>query len=427
MNREQATRVAVIGAGPAGCTAAALLARNGASVMVLDDGKRPELIVGESLVPMLVEVFRALGIEDEVRALGVHKPGVTFTIDEAAAFELSFEAVRGVLPTYSYNVPRQPFDALIQETAKRSGARLVSLTAGLTTGGDGREVALDAATLAAIPEWQGEQPDFLVDASGRRRLLAKHLGLKAVKGRRVDVAHFAHYEGCEIPQPAGQVIIGRMREGWSWQIPLPNQRLSVGVVIDKTDAQRYGSTGEAQLEGLIDADPRLSLTCRGRRRVSNLATYANYQLTSERAYGPGWAAVGDAFGFVDPMLSPGLCMAMLSAFELAKRLPARGGVNGSLEDGLRSYEAWFAKSLRDWQSLIDYFYDGRIFAIYKSGLAMSARHPGKPAAMIERHISRNLAGMASGAYTSRFYSKLLLKALGRFGKGAFAAKDFAIR
>ena len=79
----RARRIAVVGSGPAGATVAALLAKKGADVVLLDDGARPPLVVGESLVPQLVPVFRRLGIEDEVARIGVKKPGVTVTFCRA--------------------------------------------------------------------------------------------------------------------------------------------------------------------------------------------------------------------------------------------------------------------------------------------------------------------------------------------------------
>ncbi|MEZ5386516.1 MAG: tryptophan 7-halogenase, partial [Prosthecobacter sp.] len=123
---ERPTRIAIIGAGPAGATTAALLAKRGASVVILDDGKRPELVVGESLIPLMVAAFRELGIEEQVKSFGMHKPGVTFTIDDKTEFKLSFQAVQGILPTYSYNVPRREFDQLLLDTALQSGATMVT-------------------------------------------------------------------------------------------------------------------------------------------------------------------------------------------------------------------------------------------------------------------------------------------------------------
>ncbi len=425
------TRVAIVGAGPAGTCLATLLARQGVSTVIFDDGKRPDLVVGESLVPLLVKIFQSLGIEDEVKALGVHKPGATFTIDAETAFELSFQAVRGVLPTYAYNVPRKEFDALMLRTAMTSGAHLLNAEARLEAvpvgNGQPATVRLAAESLALIPEWNNEPADLLVDASGRRRIFARLLGIEADVGPRKDVAHFAHFTGCRDPEPAGQIVISRLAHGWSWRIPLTEGRLSVGVVINKEAAKSYGATGEEVLNAVIERDPRLSRDCAARQRVTPVATYANYQLISHRGAGPGWAMVGDAFGFVDPMLSPGLCMAMQSAEKLAEAIPAQAHALEHAAAALDSYWRWFRRFLSAWQDLVDFFYDGRIFAIYKTGTGWSQRYPGKVAELMERHISKNLAGMAAGALVDRPYPRGLLRMLARFGIRDVSPADFAIR
>jgi flavin-dependent dehydrogenase len=411
---ERSTRVAIIGAGPAGATTAALLARSGASVAVIDDGMRPPLIVGESLVPQLVPVFRRLGIEDRVSAIGVRKPGVTITFDAEEEIQLSFMAVRGILPTYAYNVPRKAFDDLISETAREAGVEFVHARAEMeveSLDGSGQRVRLKPETLSRVSGWGGEEPDFLIDASGRRRLFAKLMEVGAAAGPRTDVSHFAHYENCPWPEPAGQVMTMRLERGWGWRIPLPGPKLSLGVVINKEDARQYGSTPEEQLEGAIAADARMKVECKERRRVSPVATFANYQLISDIAYGPNWAMVGDAFGFVDPMLSPGLCMAMVSAEHLADAIRPMGGIDVGLPSRLARFDAWYREHLTAWQSLVDYFYSGEIFAIQKTGMGLSRKLPAVVSALIQRHIEKNLSGMASGAYTARSYSRWLLRAL----------------
>ncbi len=425
---ERPTRIAIIGAGPAGATTAALLAKRGASVVILDDGKRPELVVGESLIPLMVSAFRELDIEEQVKQFGMHKPGVTFTIDDETEFKLSFQAVQGILPTYSYNVPRREFDQLLLDTALQSGATMVTTQVKLDgPHADGAEVRLAPETLAQIPTWEGTAPDLIIDASGRRRLTAKLLQLKAESGPRTDVAHFAHYTGCVLPDPDGQVIISRLKHGWSWRIPLTDGRLSIGVVMNKDAAKTFGTSPAEQLENVIENEPRLRAIGENRQRVTPVATYANYQLISERASGPGWAAVGDAFGFVDPMLSPGLCMAMESARVLAASIPSHGGLDARTPARLKRYGHWFERSLRHWQSLVDYFYDGRIFAIYTAGMEMSAKHPGRPAEVIDGHITYNLAGMAAGAFTSRLYSRFLLATLAVVSLRKGKAGGYAIR
>ena len=115
------------------------------------------------------------------------------------------------------------------------------------------------------------------------------------------------------------MIIGRLAEGWCWRIPLPG-RLSVGVVMNKDAAAKLGRTPEERLEAAIARDPVLAAAGANRRRLTEVFTYTNYQLVSTRGHGPGWAMAGDAFGFVDPMLSPGVFLALHSAELLADNL-----------------------------------------------------------------------------------------------------------
>ncbi|MGH8093661.1 MAG: NAD(P)/FAD-dependent oxidoreductase [Chthoniobacterales bacterium] len=419
--------IAVIGGGPSGATVAAFLARAGFSVVIFDQGARPELVVGESLVPQLVPIFRELGIEERVAQLGIKKPGVTVTFDAGEEIELSFTAVRGVLPTYAYNVPRDAFDQLLINVAGESGARIVPQPAALEIDPRTKMARLQSESLGMVAEWNGAQPDLLIDATGRRRLFAKLAGIEAVVGERRDISHFAHYENCPWPEPAGQVMTMRLACGWGWRIPLPGPKLSLGVVLNRDDARRFGDTPEEQLEGVIESDPRLKVELKDRRRVSPIATYANYQLISKAGSGPNWALVGDAFGFVDPMLSPGVCLALESAQKLARAVLARGASKSGLARRLDQYWHWFAATLAAWQNLIDYFYDGRIFAMQKTGMDMGARFPGRLSDAMQRHVEKNLSGMASGAYIARPYSRFLLRFLGRYGIRGWEPADFAIR
>jgi hypothetical protein len=150
-------------------------------------------------------------------------------------------------------------------------------------------------------------------------VIARLLSIPARRGPRDDVAHFAHYTGWAWDEAPGYVMIGRVTGGWSWRIPL-RDRLSVGVVLDRGVAQRLGDTPLARLEASIAGTPELAATLRDATRASGIATYSNYQLVTTRGFGPGWVAAGDAFGFVDPMLSPGTSVALRSAEWLADAL-----------------------------------------------------------------------------------------------------------
>ena len=106
-----------------------------------------------------------------------------------------------------------------------------------------------------------------------------------------------------MPKPAGQAVITRLKPGWCWRIPLLHA-LSIGVVVDKDHAKKYGSTAEEQLEAMIEQNKPLAEACPNRKLITTVTSYANYQLISDQGHGDGWVSVGDSFGFVDPMLSP---------------------------------------------------------------------------------------------------------------------------
>ncbi len=240
-------------------------------------------------------------------------------------------------------------------------------------------------TLAEAPWLCGRQPDLLVDSTGRTRLFARTMEIPAELGPRKDVSYFAHYEGFVEHPPSGQVIIGRMdHAGWSWRIPL-RDCLSVGVVLNKDEASPLGATPEERLEAAIARDSQLSAAGKDRRRVSEVAVYTNYQLVSARGHGPGWVMTGDAFGFVDPMLSPGMWLALHSAEILSENL-----------DDLPAYTREMRKLIKAWMDLIQYFYDGRMFAMYHTGAHFEHAYPGKISDTIKTYINQKLCDRSDG-------------------------------
>jgi flavin-dependent dehydrogenase len=425
-------RIAIVGAGPAGSALAILLARHGAEVTLFDDGRRPELLVGESLVPAIVPIMKRLGLEEDARSIGLQKPGVSFAWTADDRFSFTFERFAPAVFPYAYNIARPGFDDLLVARAMEAGARRVDARARLVRPADNRiELALDADTLAAAPHLAGRQPDLIVDATGRARQAAHALDIAARVGPRRDVAHFAHFEGFTWSDPPGQVLIARLAAGWSWRIPLQD-RLSVGIVLGRDDAARLGPTPEERLEHAIAVDPFLAPALDGAKRVTSVATFANYQLTSTRAVGPGWVMVGDAFGFVDPMLSPGVYLALRSSELVADALAPlvrRGAAPSPAEIGaaLRPYVLAYENLLGAWTDLIGYFYGGQMMALMRAGQDWMRQRSGIAARVAQRHIERRVALLASGTDTTGRYSRALLRFLTRHALRGVEPGPFAIR
>ena len=403
--------IAIIGAGPAGSVLAALLANRGHAVVVFDENNRPEMIAGESLVPGLIPVLRRLGIEERVANIGVLKPGVTFYPGAGKEVAFRFASLPHRYPRYAYNVPRPQFDRILQDRFQQAGVELVETQVSLSS--EGEHIRLAPENLALSKTFRGSEPDLVVDASGRRRLIAKHFGIGARVGPRKDVSHFSHFEGFDPEQPSGQVRINRLQNGWAWRIPLRG-KMSFGIVLDRQAAVELGKTPEDRLENAVRQDPFLREETRGLRRVSTVQTYGNYQLISDRGFGGNWASVGDAFGFVDPMLSPGMMVAVESAVVLDELLA--GGE--PLAVALPNYSDYMTAQLEAWMELISYFYDGRIFDLHELGREMQSRHSFLPFGILERFMSSNMAGMASGFTTASPFSRGVLRYMDRFVVGA---------
>jgi flavin-dependent dehydrogenase len=185
------------------------------------------------------------------------------------------------------------------------------------------------------------------------------------------------------------------------------------------------------LHAAIAGHPWLSGIAGDARRVSAVATYANYQLISERGVGPGWVMVGDAFGFVDPMLSPGVFLALRSAELVADALAplARRRATASpneLATALASYATVQYGMLAAWMDLIAYFYDGRMVALFRAGRDWLGRGSALRTAA-QNHIERHIALQATGTATTSRYSRGLLRLLSRHGLRGVDPVPLAIR
>jgi flavin-dependent dehydrogenase len=425
-------RAAIIGAGPAGSALAILLARQGWDVTLFDDGRHPELLVGESLVPAAVPILRRLGLEEEIAAFSRVKPGVSFIWSPSDRVGVTFARFAPAVFPYAYNVPRPRFDRVLLAGAIASGVHHVPVRARLQPAQprSGAEVALAPETLAAAPGPGDRTPHLIVDATGRARQVARALGIAARLGPRKDVAHFAHFEGVRWDDAPGQVLVARGAAGWSWCIPLQEQ-VSIGIVLGHDHAAALGGSPEARLGRAIATNPWLSSVSGDARRVSGVATYSNYQLISERGYGRGWVMVGDAFGFIDLMLSPGVFLSLRSAELLADALSPLGqrGIPdpAELDSALASYASDQTAMLAAWFELVGYLYDGRLLALIKAGRTWVESGSGFLKAAAEAHISRHVGLLASGAATTSRYSRGLLRFMTRYGLRGVNPADLAIR
>jgi hypothetical protein len=384
-------RVAIVGGGPAGAFAGAVLAARGIEVTIFERGKRPPIIVGESLVPAIIPFIKRLGIEQEVADFSIWKGGATFVYDSEYRLSFRFDEVRGAKTTYSYNVPRDRFDAAALAAAEKAGVRVVREGARIERIGETDRLKLSDDTLASAG--MDAQPDFIVDAGGRNRQIARLLAIPTVDGDRRDTALHAHFEGVDV-EIEGNVHTDRLEHGWAWRIPLPG-RVSMGVVIDSEFIRKFGNSPEEQMDNFLREDPVIRDFAKPARRVSPVVKYTNYQSRATRGVGENWAMLGDAFGFIDPVFSSG----MLIAFEGADRLAAALLSNNASE--LQRYEQETLHSLESWQRVISWFYDGRLLTLFKVGQYVDQTMLGK---LMSFHFRKHMPRIFTGEDATNRYS-----------------------
>ncbi len=307
--------VLIIGGGPAGATAATLLAGKGRHVVMLEKDQHPRFHIGESLLPLNLRIFDKLGVSEDMAAIGVHKPGARFVSDEHGRHTaFSFAAGLNQDFTYAYQVRRSEFDQVLFRRARAAGA-------------DAREgmrvldVALDAraghrvTARDAEGAMHGFRPRFVIDASGRDTVLATAMGSKARNPHNTTAALYGHFRGVAPFDGAedGYITIHLFDEGWFWMIPLPDGVMSIGVVSNPGFfKRRRGEPRDFFLETLR-AVPSVARRIADAELIGDVTTTGNYSYASKVMHGDGWLMAGDSYAFIDPVFSSGVLLAMASA------------------------------------------------------------------------------------------------------------------
>ncbi|MBV8166064.1 MAG: tryptophan 7-halogenase, partial [Alphaproteobacteria bacterium] len=279
--------------------------------------------IGESLLPANLPLLEKLGLAEEVKRIGVYKPGAEFVSDTYHKINLfMFATATHLISTFAYQVERARFDQLLFENCKRRGARTFENTR-VT------EVALDGAR----PTVTGTGPDgapvvwrprFVVDASGRDALMAGKLGLKEVNKSNNTAAVFGHFKG--VPrrdgEAAGVITIHFVEDGWFWMIPLPDDVMSVGMVGSPALFKNRKADIDELFWRVVRGSPSVGERMKDAKALGPLTTTGNYSYFTRPVGHDRLMLIGDAFTFIDPIFSSGVMIAMSTGMMGAEAIDA---------------------------------------------------------------------------------------------------------
>jgi flavin-dependent dehydrogenase len=314
--------VAIIGGGPAGSTAATLLARAGRRLVVFEREKFPRFHIGESLLPVSMKTFARLGVLEKFERAGFLRKFGGEIASACADDGVKFYFKNGFRSEteFSYQVTRAQFDQLLLNHAAEAGAEVREETTVTEVEffPDRVEVGLAAKTGKPIKI----AARYVIDASGRHSVLGTHFKLKETYSDLQKISVYAHYEGVTFVEgPAGSLTLSlRSRDCWLWHIPLSRERSSVGVVIDTGFFKQAKKSPEDFLADAIAEQPFLTNRMAKARRVTPVYVSADFSYRQSRFTGDRWLLAGDAAGFIDPVFSSGVFLALLAGEKCADTL-----------------------------------------------------------------------------------------------------------
>jgi flavin-dependent dehydrogenase len=351
--------VAVIGGGPAGSTASALLARAGRSVIVFEREKFPRFHIGESLLPFSMKAFTRLGLHEKFLRAGFMKKfgGEMFGVCSEKGNKFYFKDAYRSQTDHAYQVTRADFDKVLLDHAAEYGAEVHEETSVNRV-----EFSKDDVDLTV--KWNGSsrtvRARYVIDASGRTSVLGRQFKIKKTYDHLQKLSIFAHYDGVWRAEGIDGTLTLLIRgiDRWFWIIPLTTKRNSIGIVLDSETFRKSKLSAEDFLDQALAEQPIIAKRMTGARRVSEVYVEADFSYRSARLQGDRWLLAGDAAGFIDPIFSSGVFLAVFSGERCAdvlnevldhphkaKRLFARyeRAVNRAMDVYLRFVNAWYTK------------------------------------------------------------------------------------
>ncbi len=364
----------VIGGGPAGSTAATLIAQQGYNVLLLERDAEPTFKIGESLIPATYWTFKRLGMLEKLRAS--HFPlkfsVQFFTRTGKATNPFYFFETNPHESAVTWQVLRSEFDQMLLDNAEEKG---VEVQRGVSV----RKVLFEGDKAVGVVVQNGRMGDekskqnietihgtVIVDSTGQSSLIGRQLKLNTIEPNLKKASLFTHYEGGHrderLDEGATLILHTEEKDSWFWSIPLPYNRTSVGVVgeLDYLLQNRREQDGKLNAQKIFEEELEkcqpLKLRLEGAKQLFPIQTTKDFSYRASRIAGDNWVLIGDAFGFLDPVYSTGLFLALKSGEMAADAVVEAFKDNDFSQTRLGQFGDMFVEGMEAFRKLVYAFY-----------------------------------------------------------------------
>lgn len=355
--------VLVIGAGPSGCVAASYLYNNGVNVTVVEKSKFPRFVIGESLIPRVMDHFEEAGLLDALKSMNFEKKfGARFIKgDELCIFDFSKKFGKGW--DWTWQVPRADFDNTLAQEIIRKGVHIDFETEVVDVVFNGSD------SVTTVRDKNGEcreiHAKFIIDSSGYGRVLPRILKLDAPSSIPENSSVFTHVKDSKRPQGTeGTLITFDILETkvWLWVIPFSNGNTSIGVVGPTSYINSLGDDKTKALKEVIQRSEFYKDRFEGVDFLFEPHKIENYSCSVSRLCGPGYTLTGNSSEFLDPVFSSGVCFATESGMLSAKLFLRE--LKGEKVDWDTDYTDYMRRGVNVFATYVKEWYTGNLQTLF---------------------------------------------------------------